>query len=331
MKKHLLKFLSILTIVVVVISTVAFAASDVKLQLYFYPHTMNDATGEILVDVMIKNFNLAVSDSYGDICGVTFEFEYNDEQFEIMKNESGDVEILIDENALVKSKTDIECEIAEESGRVVYSFMDSSLSKNLIGQDGKLFSFTLVAKNVGEFWNSAEKYPLRFVADSIGFVMYDLPRHRVSRLYNVEGIDINVGAYNNPPTLIPQSVDKCLTFTAGKTEVDVDGTVSETDAAPFMKDDVLMIPVRYFCESIGMAVEWKEGIMTAGAYAEYKALAISIKEEIPRVYINSVISNTSVQPVEKDGRIYIPCDLALKLYRDAQVEQTGDSVTIYIP
>lgn len=332
MKNRLVRFSSVLILIVILFTAAtAFAADQVNLQLFFDPEVMNDVTGEIVVDVNLKNFNIAADGFLGNICGVAFSFKYNAEKFEIKKTDAGLVETIVDENTLVKSAGNIECEVDEATGNVSYTFMDASLGNNLISADGTLFRFTLISKEIGKFWNSSERYPIRFIPGSIGVVTYNLKTHTVGTIYAVEAIDGFIAAYNNPPTLIPQSVDKYLTFTAGNAEIDVDGTVSETDAAPFMKDDVLMIPVRYFCESIGMAVEWNEGIMTAGAYAEYKALAISIKEEVPRVYINSVISNTSVQPVEKDGRIYIPCDLALKLYRDAQVEQTGDSVTIYIP
>lgn len=329
MNMRLAKVISVIITVTVLLSCISVsAAGNIKLQLFFAPQILNDTTGELVVDVNVKNFNSAVHKSYGDICAVTFMFEYNDEQFTIKKNEDGTIQTIVDDKTLVKSLKDIETEV-NNNGVVSYTFMDSTLDSNLISKDGTLFRFTLVAKNPKGFWNSDNRYSLRFVPGSIGVVTYDLSRYKVGTFYDVEGIDVSYGPYNYSPTLITPNVDKYLTFTGGENGVKVNDLTVETDAFPFVQDDVWMIPVRYLSENIGMSVEWDGEAMMASSYAEYKTL--KIMAETNTVYINSAKYNASVAPVTVDGRIYIPTDVVTALYPESQITESGGSVTIYIP
>lgn len=329
MKKQLFKIASIFILFVYITSAVGFAVdSEFKVQVYFAPHIMNDVTGEIIVDVNLRNFDVSVPDYYGDMCAVTFGFEYATDKLDIKTNEDGSIQTIVDDTTLIKNKNDIEIKNSVD-GRVMVSFMDSTLESNLINKDGTLFRFTLVAKNPKGFWNSSAKYHLSFVPGSLGLVTYNTSNNMVASFSKFEAIDYLVGAYNKPPTMIAPIVDKHLTFTDGKSDVKVDDLTVETDAIPFVQDGAWMIPVRYLSENIGMSVEWDGEAMIASSYAEYKTL--KIMAETNTVYINSAKHNASVAPVTINGRIYIPTDVVTALYPGSEITEGDGSVTIYIP
>lgn len=201
MIKRLKPIFAILLAITILCSATVFAnAEQPKLQLYFSPGIMNDTNGEIKVDVNMRNFDVAVSKSLGKVCAVTFSFEYDKQQFNIM-TEDNLPKVILDDKSLVKNKADIESKIEDNS--ITFTYMDSTLKDNLIDKDGTLFSFVLISKNPKILWNSFEKYPLRFKADSIGIVTYS-DSYTVGKVFNVEGIDISVGGYNVAPTMVPK-------------------------------------------------------------------------------------------------------------------------------
>lgn len=290
---------------------------------------MNDTNGEIKVDVNMRNFDVAVSKSLGKVCAVTFSFEYDKQQFDILTDE-GLPKIILDNNTLVKNKDDIESKF--DDNFITFTFMDSTLKDNLIDKDGTLFSFVLISKNPKTLWNSFDKYPLRFKADSIGIVTYS-DSYTVGKVFNVEGIDISVGGYNVAPTMVPKSVGKYVTFTVGETNVKVDDFTQETDVSPFIQAGEIMVPVRYLTENLGMSVEWNGDILTAAAYAEYKTLKIDMKTK--SIFINSAKvyndNGETVKPEELSDRIFVPVSLVKDLYPNSIITSSDNSVTIYVP
>ena len=290
---------------------------------------MNDTNGEIKVDVNMRNFDVAVSKSLGKVCAVTFSFEYDIQQFNILTDE-GLPKIILDNNTLVKNKDDIESKF--DDNFITFTFMDSTLKDNLIDKDGTLFSFVLISKNPKTLWNSFDKYPLRFKADSIGIVTYS-DSYTVGKVFNVEGIDISVGGYNVAPTMVPKSVGKYVTFTVGETNVKVDDFTQETDVSPFIQAGEIMVPVRYLTENLGMSVVWNGDILTAAAYAEYKTLKIDMKTK--SIFINSAKvykdSGETVKPDELSDRIFVPVSLVKDLYPNSTIISSDNSVTIYVP
>ena len=284
---------------------------------------MNDTNGEIKVDVNMRNFDVAVSKSLGKVCAVTFSFEYDIQQFNIM-TEDNLPKVILDDKSLVKNKADIESKIEDNS--ITFTYMDSTLKDNLIDKDGTLFSFMLVSTN------PFDKYPLRFKADSIGIVTYS-DSYTVGKVFNVEGIDISVGGYNVAPTMVPKSVGKYVTFTVGETNVKVDDFTQETDVSPFIQAGEIMVPVRYLTENLGMSVVWNGDILTAAAYAEYKTLKIDMKTK--SIFINSAKvykdSGETVKPEELSDRIFVPVSLVKDLYPNCIITSSDNSVTIYVP
>lgn len=330
MIKKVKALLAIMLAATVLFSATAMANSELpKLQLYFSPGIMNDTTGEIKVDVNMRNFGVAVQKSLGKVCAVTFSFEYDKQHFNILTEED-QPKIVLDDTSLVKSKADIETKTDDNT--VTFTFMDSTLKDNLIDRDGTLFSFTLVSVSPKALWNSFDKYPIRFKADSIGVVTYS-DDYKVGRVFDVEGIDINVGAYNVPPTLIAKNVGKTLTFTVDQANVKVDDFTLETDVSPYIQNGEMMVPVRYLTENLGMTVEWNGDILTAAAYAEFKTLKIDMKTK--SVFVNSSKvykdGGEDIRPEEVNDRIFVPVSLIKNLYPNGTVTQTDNSVTIYVP
>lgn len=329
MKTKVSKILFVVIILAITLSSfTVFAQNDYRMQVYFAPSVMNDVTGDINVDMMLRNFG-AMPSHYGEICGMNIEFEYNSENFDIKTKEDGTLDIKSSDEYLIKTLSDVETKVDKEKGRVSVTFLDSTLSKNLIGGDGKLFAFTLVSKQVMAFWNSANSYPLSFVPDGIGIVTYHKPSSAISLFENVEGIDIKVGSYNVPPTLTAKSVGKHLTFTDGSADVKINDEVITTDAIVYVKGDAFMLPIRYLAESIGMKVEWDGEKMVATATTNYKT--IKVNQVSGKIHINSTQYKPSVEVETIDGRIFIPQDVVTRLYPNAEITINGDSIDIYIP
>ncbi len=316
MKKIIMKSLVFVLILLMVFSSInIFAQNNIKLQLYFEPKIMDDTTGELVVDVKIRNVGVAIPSYMGDISTLAFGFEYDSEEFDILKDDKGNVIFEVDDTTLVKSKEYISFKV--NGNKANFDFLDTTLSKNLIDTDGTVCSFTLKSKRPSVFWHSGNKYPLRFTPASVGVVAYHLPSYSVNSFTNYEALDAMVGPYNLPPTLTPKKVDKHLSFTVGSPNIIVDGTSVVTDATTFIKDAEIMIPYRYFAESIGMKVEWDDKLMLAGAYTDYKSLVVSTARN--EVYINSLLYKDSVSPVVIDGRTYISTKLVSALFEDATV------------
>ena len=330
MIKRLKPIFAILFAITILCSARVFAnAEQPKLQLYFSPGIMNDTNGEIKVDVNMRNFDVAVSKSLGKVCAVTFSFEYDKQQFNIM-TEDNLPKVILNDKSLIKNKADIESKIEDNS--ITFTYMDSTLKDNLIDKDGTLFSFMLVSTNPKALWNSFDKYPLRFKADSIGVVTYS-DTYTVGKVFNVEGIDINVGGYNIAPTLAAKSVGKNITFTENESNVKVDDFTQDTDVSPYIQNGEMMIPVRYLTENLGMSVEWNGDILTAAAYAEYKTLKIDMKTK--SIFVNSAKvykdSGETVKPEELSDRIFVPVSLVKDLYPNSTITSSDNSVTIYVP
>ena len=330
LRKVLSSFIIFDLVVIFLLTSIPVGAEDdIKLQLYFSPHIMNDVTGEIVVDVNLQNKNLAVPSSYGDISGLIFGFEYDHEQFDIKRDESGKVEFIIDEKYLIKDKSMVE--VRENGETILFDFTDSTFKDNLIKNDGKVCSFTLYAKNVRSLWNSFDKYPLMFVPGTVGFVTYNLQGRSITAFNNFEAFNAEVGGYNDMPTLKSASVDKTIAFTAGKGEIVVDDATYEIDAIPYIEGGKIMIPLRHFAEHIGMKVGWDSEKAMATAYANYKSMSVLLKSKA--LYINLANQRCIPSPIEIDGRTYIPSDVVSLLFDNAKIETDLDNgnVSIFIP
>ena len=318
----------VLALVLCLMVTSVSAVPDEKLQIYFLPHIMDDTTGEIVVDVNLKNTNLVIDKSYGNICSISFGFTFDTKQFNIKEDANGNVEFVLGGNSLIKDTSCIEA--SYNGNKIIFNFSDTSFSEHLIKEEGKLCSFTLIAKYPRELWNSFDTYPLRFIPGTVGVVTYNAVGRSVVSYSNLEAIDVNVGGYNKAPSLATPSLAKHITFTAGSTGINCDGVLTKTDAKAFFKGESFMVPFRYFADAAGMKVAWEPADSMAGAYCDYKTVKVSLKNK--SVYINSVKCVPKALPVEIDGRTYISSDVIPEIFPGAVVNVNKDAGTaeIYI-
>ena len=68
---------------------------------------MDDITGDVLTGINLKNVDLAIPQDKGSICGLNFDFEYDDNVFNVLTNNNGEVVIITDENTLIKDSSKI--------------------------------------------------------------------------------------------------------------------------------------------------------------------------------------------------------------------------------
>lgn len=303
--------------------TVFAKQSEYKVQLYFSPQIMNDQTGEISVDINLRNVNLAMPETIGGICSMEFMFEYDTEHFDVLLNDSDEVFTEVDDNMLIKSSAGIR--VTEENGKIKVISEENTSEENLIRYDGTICRFTLVAKNKNAMWNSFDSYPIRFIENSIKVNTYN---GKVNPYYSVEGIDGKVGAYNTVPSFEMPEIDKKVKFVSGSPSIEVNDELAVIDTVPFVDGGTWMIPVRYLAESLDMSVEWDGERLVASIYGEYKTLKVLLNDRT--VYINSALCKTDTGIAEINGRIFIPVSIVSKLYPDAKIDVSNTVCLIHI-
>ncbi len=316
----------IVSLILILSSVSVGAAEQPNLQFYFSPQVMDTETGEIIVNLRMRNFALSVPEYLGAMCGFTLAFEYDAEHFDILTDENGNAVFSVGEDTLVKKAADIEAKKADN--KITVTFLDSTLKDNLIYSDGVLCRFVLKSKNPMRLWNSTDYYPIRFTAGSVGVVTYDAEDLSVGRFEGAEGVDGKVGGYNLVPDFVSPSIGKKIAFTENSSNISVNDEVLEIDAVPYKENGEWMIPVRFLSENIGMSVEWDGDVMTASAYGDYKTLKISIKDSRPVVYINAARYSTNIEPNEINGRIYIPLEVVTRLWPDAEITKAETELVI---
>ena len=313
--------------VVLLCGNVLAAENGSKMQFYFVPQTMNDVTGEVVVDVNLRNFGIAVPKSMGDLCGFTFAFTYDDTQFDLQTDENGNIAVFLDDKTLVRAPSDLET--AVDGNKITVDFMDGTLNERLICGDGTLFRFRLTAKNVIAMWNSVKYYPLRFVAGSVGAVTYRTDNATVGSCYSVEGIDGKVGAYYLPQAIDPRPVGKTFGFTQGGRQMTVGDEQIEMDVPVISLEGKPMIPLRFLAECAGMQVEWDGTTVSASASAECMTLKLFPQEG--KTYVNSMPLQTDMPPVVIDGRTYISAETIKAVWHNAEVSGTTEEISVCLP
>lgn len=285
-------------------------------RLYFSPSIMNDVTGEILTSVVFDRTSSVVTETDG-ITSVEWEYTYDNDVFDISKNQDGTVKVTIDDDTLLKNETDV---VAIVDGNVVHVKCTAP-----VVQDGTLFKFTLVAKSVSKLWNSFDEYPLKFVD---GTMITTVANEETSKQQSTEGINTTVGAYNEPETFSEVSLGKRAVFELASSTLVVNGEVAETDATPIEKDNMYMVPMRYVAEALDMEVTWDAETSTAYANGNGKRFAVSLKDGTS--YINGALCSSEPASFEKDGRTYIPVGIVEEIYPNALINVTGNDIIIYI-
>lgn len=323
------RLLSFILTLVMILSMCVVASAQHNVKLYFNVGMLDVDSGEIPVDLCIKDIDASVESYKGDVCSIVADFNFDEDNFYIKKE--GDEPLFItDEETLIKKRADITG--AESNGKVSFSFMDNSLKDNLIEKDGVLCRFILVSRAPLALWNSFDKYPLEFVPASIGMTGYNYRRFSVHEIKNVEGINAMYGGYNRPQST-PSApsrpkIDTKLTFKDNDKNIYINGVAKEIDATPFILNDVLMVPFRFFSENVGLTVSWDGKTDTAMAKGTGVTAQVSMKEK--KIYVNAKEVEAKEPPVNAGDRIYIPIDIVSIIYTDAKlnVKSTGEAEII---
>lgn len=299
------------------LTATCFAERQARLGLSLSPGIMNDQTGEIVTAVKVSNTEAVLAQD-GRITSFEFECRYDNEIFNVAKNDDGTLKITSDDNSLVKADN---VTATEENGKLHIICKDFSG----INSDGTIFSFTMVAKNVSKLWNSFDEYPLSFVENSISVKAAD---GETEKTCLAEGFDRMVGAYNTDESFAEAITDRRIVFSLNKNIVRVNGNEKEIDAIPYEKDGEYMIPMRYLAESTDMEVAWDAQSAMACAYGKNKTLKVSLKDN--KAYVNSLLCVQSENPLETDGRTYLPSSIVQEIYPNASVNVLGNEIIIYI-
>lgn len=300
----------------VLVGTVAFAAEDA--QIFFAPQSMNEAN-EIIVPIYTKNLP---QDNDG-LCGCEFQFAYNTEQFTLKTDENGKPSLGTNETMLVQD-TDI-VDVSVNDDTVSVSYVDFSGENNVVLRDGPLFYFTMIPKSPDALWNSDDYYPLRFIPNSVNLITFDKENFSLSGTA-AEGIDTYVGGYNTFPDFkLPENEDK-IEFKKDISAVYINGEAKETDAAPYIKDE-LMIPLRPLAEAIGMEIAWDGENRTASLFYPYISAYFDMKDG--DIYINAK-QRTDLNKAEiVNDRTFVPLSVVQAILGEQlKAENNGDSVSL---
>ena len=88
-----------------------------------------------------------------------------------------------------------------------------------------------------------------------------------------------------------------VTMQIGSKHISVNGAVSEKDAAPVIRNDRTLVPIRFITESLGGAVAWN---------GEIREVVLTIDGREIRMTIGKTLENYGVAPVIIDSRTFVP-------------------------
>lgn len=305
-------------LIAVIISMPITALAEENPRVFFAPQSMNEAN-EIIVPIYTKNLP---HDNDG-LCGCEFQFAYNTEQFTLKTDESGKPILGTNETMLVQNTDIVEMSVSGDT--VSVSYVDFSGENNVVLRDGPLFYFTLIPKSPDALWNSDDYYPLRFLAGSVNLITLDKESFSLSGT-SAEGIDTYVGGYNSFPDFeLPGNEDK-IEFKSGTSAVYINGEAKETDAAPYLKDE-LMIPLRTLAETIGMDISWDGNNKCVSLFYPYISAYFDMKNS--DIYIDAK-QRTDLNKAEiVNDRTFVPLSAVQAVFGNSiNIVNNGDSVLL---
>lgn len=88
-----------------------------------------------------------------------------------------------------------------------------------------------------------------------------------------------------------------VTMQIGSKHISVNGAVSEKDAAPVIRNDRTLVPIRFVTESLGGTVAWN---------GEIREVVLTIDGREIRMTIGKTLENYGVAPVIIDSRTFVP-------------------------
>lgn len=104
-----------------------------------------------------------------------------------------------------------------------------------------------------------------------------------------------------------RGVDPDAAFIVGYSNYFANGSGHDMDAAPFIKDGRVYVPVRYLAYALGMTDEniaWFAPLQTVTFHYRGKDVSVGIGKNI--ILINTTVIEMDVTPVIRAGRVFLP-------------------------
>lgn len=117
------------------------------------------------------------------------------------------------------------------------------------------------------------------------------------------------------------------TASAASIRITLDGKAVSFDAAPFIENDRVLVPVRGILESLGYTVQWQEDVQTVLARSEDVTISLPINSKTATVNGKSVSIDAPAKI--KNERSFVPLRF-LAEYSGAEVTWNGSTSTVAI-
>ena len=90
----------------------------------------------------------------------------------------------------------------------------------------------------------------------------------------------------------------------GSTVISINGTESELDTVPIIKNDRTLLPLRAVVESLGGSVAWENKTKTAAFAKDDKVIFMTIGSRT--AFVNTTEYTIDTEPIIIDGRTMLP-------------------------
>lgn len=124
---------------------------------------------------------------------------------------------------------------------------------------------------------------------------------------------------------IDRDVNTVSVVTAGSTVADLCGAAVTLEAAPFFREDTLLVPARFVAEAVGASVAWNRETQTAILEKGDISLAMSMDSTAVTVNGKTVTAPAAATIVE--NRTYLPLAFVAEVF-GAKTVANGDTLTV---
>ncbi|OPX90741.1 MAG: Ycf48-like protein [Pelotomaculum sp. PtaB.Bin104] len=95
-----------------------------------------------------------------------------------------------------------------------------------------------------------------------------------------------------------------IKFIVGRNSYTVGENAIGMDAASFLENERMYVPVRYLGNALGATIKWDEGTQTVTLYKGSVEVNLVINNN--EIIVNGQSKNIDTVPIERSGRVYIP-------------------------
>lgn len=136
----------------------------------------------------------------------------------------------------------------------------------------------------------------------------------------------NIRLFNLEGDPIPFELEG-LRLQLGKAAGWVNAVPLPLEAAPFMHEELAMVPLRFVCEQLGARVIWRPLTDQVLVWTEQKSIMLTI--DSARALVDGQEEVLEASPVVLNGRVFVPLDFISKTFA-ADVVRYADTETIAI-